>query len=340
MTGTGLRPSTLPNVTANPAPLRRAGAVRRTSSIDVEWPDGSDGLRILHGRARDSLTLAGGGARILAEERMEATVATDRTITALSATPAPEQLPRLVGQRGGGRLRQAMAEMIPELITSAAPLYLLLDDISGVSLISNWAWLLWRPEWLERLLKAKTGEQFENFVASRRDVCWGFQEGHSSLDPNATSLPMGTADGGELRNPADAAGWHAFPAIEGISMRRARRIDVWRDAASGLIHIDSAFQDSAPRPDGTRSALHEYCLSATLDPDTLALLSLTPEPRVLPYPECPGAVANTQKLLGTPLADIRTSVLDALRGPAGCTHLNDALRALGDVPALVRQLPG
>jgi hypothetical protein len=31
-------------------------------------------------------------------------------------------------------------------------------------------------------------------------------------------------------------------------------------------------------------------------------------------------------------------VVAQLRGPEGCTHLNDALRALADVPRLVEQL--
>ncbi len=122
-------------------------------------------------------------------------------------------------------------------------------------------------------------------------------------------------------------------------MRRARRIDVWRDA-DGLIHLDSAFQDSAPRPEGGRAALHEYRLTGTVDPQTMELLSLEPEPRVLPFIECPGAVTNARKLVGTPLPLIREAVLRDLRGTAGCTHLNDALRALAEVPKLVEQLAG
>jgi hypothetical protein len=31
-------------------------------------------------------------------------------------------------------------------------------------------------------------------------------------------------------------------------------------------------------------------------------------------------------------------VLNDLRGPRGCTHLNDALRALADVPKLLKYL--
>ena len=340
-TPTGSEGPVPPRHTANPSPPRPAGSVRRTTSIDVEWPDGIQGERIMHGRARDILSPTGAtdDATVLAEARMEARVSDDRTITGLAASPAPAGLSGLVGQRGGNHLRMVMGELIPELIADSDPLYLLLDDISGVSLISNWGWSLWQPNWMETLDSAMRGDKLKDFLAARVNVCWGFQPGHSSLALDRLTMPSNSVDGGELRNPADPGGWHEFPATGKVSMRRARRIDVWRETDSDIIHIDSAFQDSAPRPVGTRAALHEYRLSATLEPDTLRLLSLDIDPRVLPFHECPGAITNAKKLIGTPLADIRAAVLAQLRGPAGCTNLNDALRALGEVPALVKQLP-
>ena len=331
-----------PRNTANPAPMRQPGSLRRTTSIDVEWPEGLEGERILHGRARDVVRPSGGGqadATVLDEASMAARVDNDRTITGLDATPAPAGLSGLVGQRGGSHLRMVMAEKLPDLIASAAPLYLLLDDISGISLISNWAWSLWRKDWMQAMGPLMQTDRMKAYLESRVNVCWGFQPGNSSLDVSGPAMPSNSVDGGELRNPADPQGWHEFPAIAGVSMRRARRIDVWRDPANGLIRIDSAFQDSAPLPDGGRAALHEDRMEATLDPDSLALLTLDIDPRVLPFHECPGAMTNAKKLVGTPLSQIRAAVLEQLRGPAGCTHLNDALRALGEVPALVRNLP-
>jgi hypothetical protein len=66
---------------------------------------------------------------------------------------------------------------------------------------------------------------------------------------------------------------------------------------------------------------------------------VTPVPRVLPYDECPLAVRNVAALAGLPLSDARGTVLERLRGPLGCTHLNDMLRSLADVPGLARHLP-
>ena len=43
-------------------------------------------------------------------------------------------------------------------------------------------------------------------------------------------------------------------------------------------------------------------------------------------------------LTGYPLAGLRRSVLDTLTGIECCTHLNDALRALAEVPVLLDEL--
>jgi signal transduction histidine kinase len=59
---------------------------------------------------------------------------------------------------------------------------------------------------------------------------------------------------------------------------------------------------------------------------------------VLPFGECPGAVRNISRLLDSELSQLRQTVLDQLPGTLGCTHLNDALRALAEVPTLVSHL--
>ena len=120
-------------------------------------------------------------------------------------------------------------------------------------------------------------------------------------------------------------------------MRRARRIDVW--AGRGEIVVDAMFRDSCWRPDRTEVAVHEYCLEATIDATTGTLTSVRADPRVLPYPECPPAAGNVARLEGVRVAELRTVVLERLRGVDCCTHLNDALRSLAEVPTLAVALP-
>ena len=47
---------------------------------------------------------------------------------------------------------------------------------------------------------------------------------------------------------------------------------------------------------------------------------------------------NISRLLGARLPELRQAVLEELPGTLGCTHLNDALRALAEVPVLVNHL--
>ena len=174
---------------------------------------------------------------------------------------------------------------------------------------------------------------------SMEGICSGFRPGSSALNPDGTSSPSQSAtDVVDLRNADDPQGWHAFTAQEGVGMRRARRIDIWLD--DELIRIDAAFQDSATNPRGGRTAVHEYLLTAAVDLQSMTLVALEADPRVLPYRECPTAAGNVQRLIGAPLKALREQVLVDLRGTAGCTHLNDALRALAEVPALVARLQG
>jgi hypothetical protein len=49
----------------------------------------------------------------------------------------------------------------------------------------------------------------------------------------------------------------------------------------------------------------------------------------------PGPIAA---LTGLPMSELRPAVIERLRGPLGCTHLNDMLRSLADVPGLASQL--
>jgi hypothetical protein len=312
--------------------------VRRTCSIDVCWPDGEQGNRLFVGRCRDYRTPADGGAgTVLEEAEFRATLAQDKTITTITATPALPGIDKLVGVRGGNHLRLFIKENMPELISQGAPIYLPLDDISGTSLVSAFAWSQWYPDWAERIRGALPEDQFDKMMADRVNVCWGLQEGNSGVKGGPRS-DIAEADAGDVRNPADTLGWHELFEFEGAGFRRARRIDVTRDDDAGLIHIAAAFQDSAKRKTAGRVAIHEYNIAATVDLKTGELLSLTPDPRILPFSECPGAVTNAMKLVGSRITDIRDTVLAELRGPQGCTHLNDALRALAEVPKLAAYL--
>lgn len=307
-------------------PARRAGSVRRTMSIDTHWPSGIEGEAQYFGRCRDILTPEGSGQfRLLAEATLVAACA-GREIKRISAYPCPARLQDLVGVRAGGQMREALASAIPEEKQYGVPLYLLLDDMAGATLVSRWA----TSQWPEHA--ASTVPDF-----SMEGVCIGFRPGSSALDEQGRArASQNTARVVPLRNEADPMGWHDLPALEGVNFRRARRIDLWPEH-DGL-RVESHFQDSASAPDGgNRIAIHEYLLEARIGPDG-RLQAVEAKAGTLPYRECRAAPANLNALSGTPTDALREIVLEKLKLTHGCTHLNDMMRSLAEVPALASNL--
>lgn len=319
------------------APLRRPNSVRRTTSIDMTWPEGRDLSMQFNAIGRDIFTSVNGDTVILNGDQYDAKIAQDRTILAIQANPPRDPIEQLVGFKGGGYLREKLEQILPDEKTDGTPLYLMLDDLSGTSLIAGWAWSR-QPGYEKTALEdmrrhREMRQQMEN-------ICTGFQTGSSALDEKTgSSLNHRCSAVLALANPDDPAGWHTMPdQSTRVSMRRARRVDVWIDKQ---INIEVMFQDSASvpgSPDPERIAIHEYSIAITANPDSQLIETITATPHILPYPECPGAAANMDKLIGHSLENLRTTVLKELRRSLGCTHLNDALRSAAEVPQMLKLL--
>ena len=73
-------------------------------------------------------------------------------------------------------------------------------------------------------------------------------------------------------------------------------------------------------------------------PTTRTLTTIAATANVLPWQECPGAVASATRLAGLPITDLRRVVRRELTGTSTCTHLNDVLRLLADVEVLFDEL--
>ena len=308
--------------------------MRRTSTVLMTWPGGLGTDLHLTGRARDLLTTLDGEAVAVSTSDLRVVTGRERDIKSIEADPSPAGLERLVGCRAGKNLRSAIARELPDEAERGTPLYLLLDDMAGSTLISGFAFL----RWSERVPQIKS--RLENAPRRvMRDICSGFRDGASSLlsDGSLSGLRQNTAEPGPLVDPADPQGWHVVDVQPEIAMRRARRIDVWEE--DGAIAIDAMFRDSCWDPGGTEVVVHEYQILGMADPDSGVLLSVEALPRVLPYVECPGAAPNATWMAGTDLRTMRIKVLERLRATDCCTHLNDGLRSLAEVPILAASLP-
>ncbi len=321
---------------AGPAPLRRPGSVRRTTSIDSRWPDGYGQPWEMTGRARDLLTPAGGGEPAeLATGGFVITASPRREILAIETTPDHPRAQELVGVRAGGASREAIKAIMGDI--AGTPLFQLLDDFAGASLVAGWIWSEWVDDW-QKLARESGLQKTSGRGGSMENICTGFATGASSLTeagrPAANS--QSRTEVGPLENSDDPEGWHPLKPQSGQEMRRARRIDLYRDG--DLLHADVGFQDSGSNPHGTRTAIHEYRVHAEIDPASMTLLSIQALPLILPFRECPGASVKIGRLVGQPVGELRDSVLSMLPGTLGCTHLNDVLRALADIPLLARHL--
>jgi hypothetical protein len=301
----------------------------------MHWPGGLGTDLHLQGRARDLLTPTIGEPLVLDHSELSVVTGRHREIESITAQPPVAGLEGLVGRSAGANLREAITEELPSEVATGTPLHLLLDDMAGATLIAGFAFLRWAdevPEIRQRLSGARQRVM--------RDICAGFRDGSSALlaDGTLSELKQNTAHTGPLADPADPWSWHELDDNPAIAMRRARRIDVWDE--DGVVEIDAMFRDSCWDPDGRESVLHEYQLFGEANRSTGTLLSVTALPRVLPYVECPGAAPNASWMAGTGLRAMRAEVLRRLRNTDCCTHLNDGLRSLAEVPILAANLPG
>jgi hypothetical protein len=326
------------SVVRGPAPAafaRRPGSIRRTSTIDTSWPSGTGRGTdtVLEGRARDLVTLASGEACGLGDAQMTVITAPDKQIKAFTSTPATHALTALIEQNSMSGYRAALAECVPDQVERSSLLHSLLDDVPGASLVSGYAITRWdrakdRAEWEQREKRPRR---------TMAGMCIGFAPGASGLNDDGTArMPAVDVVVDPIDAGVDPLAWHPLVDVAGPSLRRVRRMDVWTEGP--LIRVDSFFQDSCALPDGTRQGVHEYGLRVTADLETGELRELVPEAHVLPQRECPLAILSVERLVGVPLTDLRRVVSRELRGVAGCTHLNDTVRALADVPALVDTL--
>ncbi len=256
-------------------------------------------------------------------------------VTSLTVEPPVSGLDALVGTRAGGGFRKVIDQSVGAERGSLE--YLLLDDLPGATLVSGFALAVAADRGDVDLegFRMRTSSQPRLQVA---DLCAGWQAGGTLLAnlvddrPPALLGPIALSVSGD----DDPDGWHHTEPMPADSMRRARRIDVWRD---DLIHADVFFRDSLMGADGQETVVHEYTLEAAVDPTTMTFVACEATPRVLPWRECPEAIGSERRLVGWPVLGLRPEVRTQLVGPSTCTHLNDVLRGLEDVDWLARTLP-
>ena len=311
---------------ARTIPARLPHSVRRTTSIEMAWPEGFDAQMVLVGQGRDLLTLGSDTEpRVLAHDRLDMVVDPARTVLDISADPPLAGIEALRGGSAVGGFRRAIAPLVDNPTTRDRPLAVLLDDVVGSIVMSGWLASKWIPP---------IDHQVDR--TSQENVCSGYATGSKALYDRSEIDAVRPV--GPIEPDDDPQAFHPLQPDADRTIRRVRRIDIWRDGAD--LRLDAMFQDSGIVPGTRRAVLHEYRLLARAEQRDggLVLAEIAAIPGSLPYSECLGPELSAQRLVGTPMAELRRKVLTELRGPIGCTHLNDALRSLAEADGLAGNL--
>lgn len=306
------------------APPRRPGSVRRTTSLDLL--PAADGSLALRGVARDLLTDEAGASRVTGSGLLRMTVDTERRVASISAHPHGAELAVLVGRSVAAGFRTAVWRALPAEYDAGSPLLLLLDDVSGGMVISGFT----------RRSVAPVGGLPP--VSRRIDVCVGWaaeSDAVRRLEKEGRPPPPEWNPVAPDPYAADPSGRHTASALPPDGMRRARRLDVWR-GEGGDLAAAVGFRDTFVDPGGVERVLHEYSARLTTVGGRVATIEAVPH--VLPHVECPLGARSAQRVVGRDIAALRDSVSLDFYGPSTCTHLNDLLRGLSDLPALAATL--
>jgi Protein of unknown function (DUF2889) len=324
-------------------PARQPNSIRRTTSIDIEFT--IDGLLCLSGRGRDLYTRLDNTTDEIAsaETRVEANLVQRQATAVRTDDPVTNAaLQSTVGTSIGGRFRSAVSAAIPEHVATGSLYAQLLDDTPVTSMIAG-------ASLARRGLITKDKAQGRRGPAV--DVCAGWKHDGvmvAAIAEDSTEEPyMGEGPlAPSLLVAADPLAWHELEPLSIGSMRRARRFDLSLAPDGGGIVVEALFRDSymeppfddqTSSPAGIESVVHEYELNALLDV-TGVVVSINAIPHVLPSPECPVAAASALRVVGMAMKDIRAHITSDFSGISTCTHLNDLLRAFGNLWTAANQL--
>jgi len=317
--------------------------VRRTSTIDTSSPEGLLADAVVDARARDLVTAADGTAHVVGRAHVEARVArVSHELLEITSDPEVPALARLVGTTVGPGFRARAVTIGGDEHARRTPLNLLLDDLPGASLVSGYALL--RGDLQGPSADSGAPEGARRYLEAKSDMCAGWASDATimvtirarGVSPTPLGPPAPTIERGD-----DAEAWHRMEALTPLAMRRRRRVDVTAPAAAGApVEVEAFFRDSHVDDEGVETVVHEYTVTATVDPISMTVLDASAALGVLPWMECPGALASAGRVAGMAVTELRRDIRETFVGTSTCTHLNDTLRGLEDVAALIEHLPG
>lgn len=273
----------------------------------------------VHGAVRDVVTDQEGRGRVIGAASVDCVVASDRVVTSIASDPDESRLSELVGRVAHRGWRAA----VRDLVGDDSALSSLLDDVPIALLLSSYGAL--RQGALDMTA-------VQPLMVHMRNLCAGWAEGATPMRTMDAGLPMPLPGVVPLDLDAQDDELATEPRLALVpgEVRRTRRLDV-TPGATVVVRAD--FRDSWCDDAGEVGVLHEYVVTATIDSEGV-VTAIEAEPRVLPYDECTLAAASPRRLVGRRITDVAEEVR-AGAGTSTCSHLDDLLRTLTNVPKLV-----
>jgi hypothetical protein len=329
---TFVQPTAGPHNPLTSTPDRRAPSARRTTSIDVLWPDFATGQVEVVVRGQDLVTRADGVTEAADEldVTLLAELASGRVVDVQGGDDLLRERVQDASLRSG--FSRHLATVDPDGGRLRTLAYSALDDLPGAFLVAGYSML--REGLLDgdpEATKARAPRQGNICIGWRTDgpVFIALDEiGRNAVPYGPDAPPV---------EQAEPKGWHPLLPITKGTVRRRRQLDVWPapdagGSAGGGLVLQSHFRDSY-QGDEPEMVMHEYLVQGSVGADS-AIAELHVDPLVLPWEACPGSVGSAAVLVGVPLAEVEERARTETAGPIGCTHLTSTLRALADVQSL------
>ncbi len=301
--------------------------MRRTTSIDTQYPEPGATKVAITVRGRDLHTPADANARVV--DSLDFDLDADLALGAVSGFALSGPAAALNGAALRAGFRRDLGERLADAARARTLLYSVLEDLPGAFLVSGYA-LVREKFWPEDPADGPAR------ALRQVNVCAGWEAErtpHLTLVANGvTPLPYGPV--APVLEADDPIGWHALAALSFGTVRRRRVMDVWRDGSTVIARAH--FRDSFTSHD-QETVMHEYATDVVVDGGGV-VGSLVVTPRVLPWAECPNAIASAQEVVGLHTDEIGERVRRDFHGTRTCTHLNSTLKTLADIAALSRTL--
>jgi hypothetical protein len=298
-------------------------ALRRTTSIEMLRPEGLDGRSVVVGRARDLVVGDRTAPRsVTASLELETPSLSDASIRSVHAAPWHPALASLVGSGASAGFRARLPEVLRDEPTGSL-LWRLCTEVPNLYVIGGF------PSQHEGVpLGPKIGH-----MQMMAGVCAGWRVGGTMLagiERDGVVPAVAGPAAPPVNRDDEPLGWHDEPEMPIYAVRRRRRLDLHTGGASAQVW----FRDTYRPPTGPEMVIHEYTLDLVLGGDPVAMTAVEVTAHVLPWGECPTAMASPQRLVGEPLATIAVRGRRELHGETTCTHLNACVGSIADLDAL------